>query len=129
MRGRQEEGKEGERRKLCGCNLCCVLAQLPVGLFVSLLNSRTRMIGSALLGVSLIAYGVWSRLWHSLWGLQDVTVLYWCCITGSTGLLCETLRDCFSCVQCLSVFLDPYSSAAWKGSILFLLGRRGSQDP
>lgn len=50
-----EEGKEGERRTLYASNLCCALAQLHVGLFVSLFNSSTRITGSALLGGSLVA--------------------------------------------------------------------------
>lgn len=48
MRKREEE--EGERRKLYGPDLCCALAQLPLVSFVSILNSRTRIIGFRLAG-------------------------------------------------------------------------------
>lgn len=54
----EEKEKDRERRKHYGPSLCCALAQLPVGLFVSLLNSRTRITGSAPLGVFPDAYDV-----------------------------------------------------------------------
>lgn len=124
MRKKEEEEKEGERGKLYGPSLCCALAQIPMGLFVSLSNcltNRMRIIGSAPLGVSPIAtYGVLGPLWHSLWGLQDVTVLYWSCsYNHPLGSYMGTLSDCFSCALCLPIFLDPYT-ALWRGNRLFI---------
>lgn len=100
---KEEEEETGqERRKLDG----------PVmGLFVSLLSSRTRIITSALLGVSLITDGVWSHLWYSLWGLQGVTLLYWSCSDKDPqGSYVGTRSGCFTCTQCLSTFLGPYTA-------------------
>lgn len=132
MRKKEEEEKEGERGKLYGPNLCCALAQIPMGLFVSLSNcltNRMRIIGSALLGVSPIAtYGVLGPLWHSLLGLQDVTVLYWSCsYNHPLGSYMGTLSDCFSCALCLPSHLPGslHSSVAWKPSIYSYWGEEG----
>lgn len=118
-----EEGKEGEGRTLYGSNLYCALALLPVGLFVSLLNSSTRITGSALLGESLVAFGGWSHRGIYL-GLR---LLYWSWFYKDPhGSYVGTLRDCSSCAHLPG---SLHSSVAWKGSPLFLLGRSGSQDP
>lgn len=87
-----EEGKEGERRTLYGSNLCCALAQLPVGLFVSLLNSSTRITGSVLLGESLVAYGVWSHC-----GIHSgaATAILELVLQGPTWLLCGHPKGLF----------------------------------
>lgn len=87
-----EEGKEGERRTLYGSSLCCALAQLPVGLFESLLISSTRITGSVLLGDSLVAYGAWSHCGiHS--GAE--TAIMELILQGPTWLLCGHPKGLF----------------------------------
>lgn len=63
----------------------------------------------------MITYGVWSLLWHSLWGLRDVTVLCWSCSYEDPYVsYVGTLSDCFSLAQWLAIFLNP-STGLWHG--------------
>lgn len=69
-------GKEGERRKLYGPGLCCALAPASskVGCkpFKQQDQDHRFSLAKSLCGLHAVS---WS-LWHSLWGLQDVIVLY-----------------------------------------------------
>ena len=56
-------------------------------------------------------------LWHSVWGLQVVRVLYWSCsYNHPQGLYMGTLNDGFCCAICVPIFLDP----SWCGKGQFI---------
>ena len=98
-----------------------------MGLLVSLLNRRTRIIGLAPRGVHLITtYGILGPPWHSVWGLQYVRVLYWSCsYNHPQGLYMGTLTD----FAVLYVFPSSWIFPGEERVNLFLLGRRVGSRP